>query len=235
MVFQDYTSFDNRTVEDNVAFGLECRGEPSRERREHARALLLPALAELPLAALQEKFRGKLARVTARGGAQGDDAAISFQQVAREIVLDRVAELIAGGAALYRPHDVRRLHRLRITAKRLRYALELSAKCWGEGLTEAAKEVARLQKSLGELHDCDVWAEDLGARLERLQGAGHEPPAGQDAPEALEWRAAHWLLEHFTRERTTHYLDALARWEAWLSSGFFAQLRAELEQTPDAE
>ena len=37
MVFQDYTSFDNRTVEDNVAFGLECRGVPSRERRERAR------------------------------------------------------------------------------------------------------------------------------------------------------------------------------------------------------
>ena len=37
MVFQDYTSFDNRTVEDNVAFGLECRGMPARERRERAR------------------------------------------------------------------------------------------------------------------------------------------------------------------------------------------------------
>jgi NitT/TauT family transport system ATP-binding protein len=37
MVFQDYTSFDNRTVEDNVAFGLECRGVVARERREHAR------------------------------------------------------------------------------------------------------------------------------------------------------------------------------------------------------
>jgi NitT/TauT family transport system ATP-binding protein len=36
MVFQDYTSFDNRTVEDNVAFGLECRGVPVRERRERA-------------------------------------------------------------------------------------------------------------------------------------------------------------------------------------------------------
>jgi NitT/TauT family transport system ATP-binding protein len=33
MVFQDYTSFDNRTVEDNVAFGLECRGMRARERR----------------------------------------------------------------------------------------------------------------------------------------------------------------------------------------------------------
>lgn len=37
MVFQDYTSFDNRTVEENVAFGLECRGVPSDERRARAR------------------------------------------------------------------------------------------------------------------------------------------------------------------------------------------------------
>ena len=37
MVFQDYTSFDNRTVEDNVAFGLECRGMPSKERLDRAR------------------------------------------------------------------------------------------------------------------------------------------------------------------------------------------------------
>jgi len=38
MVFQDYTSFDNRTVEDNVAFGLECRGVGAKERREQAQA-----------------------------------------------------------------------------------------------------------------------------------------------------------------------------------------------------
>ncbi len=37
MVFQDYTSFDNRTVLDNVAFGLECAGFPSNERIERAR------------------------------------------------------------------------------------------------------------------------------------------------------------------------------------------------------
>jgi NitT/TauT family transport system ATP-binding protein len=37
MVFQDYTSFDNRTVQDNVAFGLECRGVSAKERLERAR------------------------------------------------------------------------------------------------------------------------------------------------------------------------------------------------------
>ena len=34
MVFQDYTSFDHRTVLDNVTFGLECQGVPRRERYE---------------------------------------------------------------------------------------------------------------------------------------------------------------------------------------------------------
>ena len=36
MVFQDYACFDNRTVIDNVAFGLECRGIPKKERQEQA-------------------------------------------------------------------------------------------------------------------------------------------------------------------------------------------------------
>ncbi len=37
MVFQSYTSFDNRKVIDNVAFGLECRGVSKKERYELAR------------------------------------------------------------------------------------------------------------------------------------------------------------------------------------------------------
>ncbi|MBK7536518.1 MAG: ABC transporter ATP-binding protein [Myxococcales bacterium] len=37
MVFQDYTSFDHRTVLDNVAFGLECQGMGKAERNDLAR------------------------------------------------------------------------------------------------------------------------------------------------------------------------------------------------------
>ncbi|MGQ0764677.1 MAG: ABC transporter ATP-binding protein [Gemmatimonadota bacterium] len=36
-VFQDYTSFDNRTVLDNIAFGLECEGVAAVERESQAR------------------------------------------------------------------------------------------------------------------------------------------------------------------------------------------------------
>ncbi len=37
MVFQDYTSFDHRTVLENVTFGLECRGVPRQQRYELGR------------------------------------------------------------------------------------------------------------------------------------------------------------------------------------------------------
>lgn len=37
MVFQDYTSFDHRTVLDNVTFGLECQGVSRRKRYELGR------------------------------------------------------------------------------------------------------------------------------------------------------------------------------------------------------
>lgn len=37
MVFQDYTSFDHRSVLDNICFGLECQGLGRRERHELGR------------------------------------------------------------------------------------------------------------------------------------------------------------------------------------------------------
>jgi NitT/TauT family transport system ATP-binding protein len=38
MVFQDYTSFDHRTVLDNVAFGLECQAVPRSDREALGRS-----------------------------------------------------------------------------------------------------------------------------------------------------------------------------------------------------
>ena len=58
MVFQDYTSFDHRTVLDNVAFGLECQGVPRRERYEHARRWI--ARVGLDVAQDQDKYPHEL-------------------------------------------------------------------------------------------------------------------------------------------------------------------------------
>ncbi len=58
MVFQDYTSFDHRTVIDNVSFGLECQGVPRRERYEHAQRWI--ARVGLDVAKDPEKYPHEL-------------------------------------------------------------------------------------------------------------------------------------------------------------------------------
>jgi NitT/TauT family transport system ATP-binding protein len=58
MVFQDYTSFDHRTVLDNVAFGPECQGIPRRERYEHARRWI--SRVGLDVAQDQDKYPHEL-------------------------------------------------------------------------------------------------------------------------------------------------------------------------------
>lgn len=58
MVFQDYTSFDHRTVLENVTFGLECAGVPRRERFELGREWI--AKVGLNVAKDQNKFPHEL-------------------------------------------------------------------------------------------------------------------------------------------------------------------------------
>jgi NitT/TauT family transport system ATP-binding protein len=58
MVFQDYTSFDHRTVLENVTFGLECQGMPRRERFDLGREWI--AKVGLNVAKDQNKFPHEL-------------------------------------------------------------------------------------------------------------------------------------------------------------------------------
>ncbi len=53
MVFQDYTAFDNRTVLDNVAFGLECDGVAQSERYERAR----DTIEKVGLSATRDQYK----------------------------------------------------------------------------------------------------------------------------------------------------------------------------------
>ena len=104
---------------------------------------------------------------------------------------------------------------MRISAKTLRYALELFGHCWGPSLSSVAKRVAELQSSLGKLHDCDVWIKGFG------NAATHQVPAVDS-----EYRTtAVWLLGHFLKLRSKHVGKALAQWSDWEADEVSAQLR----------
>ncbi|HKQ53782.1 MAG TPA: CHAD domain-containing protein, partial [Pyrinomonadaceae bacterium] len=169
------------------------------------------ALTEEALTELREDFEDALTN-----GVKSDDA-VSFRRAGREIIRAGVGEFRELSGSLYSPLESERLHRLRIAAKRLRYAAELFSVCWEEGaLAPFAKEIARMQGSLGQLHDSDVWMEELSGHLGRAEQ--------EDAALPEMRRAAFWLLDYFVRERTRHFQHALDRWREWEETGFLSRL-----------
>lgn len=86
--------------------------------------------------------------------------------------------------------DVSGHHRMRIAAKKLRYALEIGGHVCGERLADAIKAAKHLQSLLGEIHDCDVWVLDIDKHMEQerlatLKYFGHSLPFNRLKPGLL--------------------------------------------------
>jgi CHAD domain-containing protein len=228
---------------EDVAAGIGHLIDERNAVRQAARVKLAFIIAERPLADLKNNFLSRLVKVgddaveRARDGKRGRRTAkaVSFGQAGREVIAARVVELKKLSNSLHHPFDSEPLHDMRIAAKRLRYAMELFAPCWGGKLTSYAHEVSELQTSLGELRDCDTWLDDLGARLDRNRSRFADAWTGAAGKGEHIRRASVWLLSHFTKERSKHFRNALDRWEEWETNGFFAQMKCVLNQTQEQQ
>jgi CHAD domain-containing protein len=135
------------------------------------------------------------------------------------VILDRLKELEKLSESLYRPFEIESLHDMRIAAKRLRYALELFQQCWGRSLQTFAKNAARIQTALGDVHDCDVWIENLGKNSNRARKDKHDDQIA----------AFIWLLSHFVKVRTKHLRKAYDLWREWEVNDLGGQVRQALQ------
>jgi CHAD domain-containing protein len=214
-------------AKEQAAAGIEILIAERREKRKQARVALQQAISPSLLDNFRKDYLSKLRAITVvdpKRSAQPPNAEVLlFFQLGVGIIDIRLKEFIAASNAIYFPFEIKELHELRILAKRLRYALELFAVCWGDEMADIAKEVALMQTALGELHDCDIWIESLGRRLK--QTARRNIIVGQSA--RLK-EGAVWLLRHFSRERMEHYRDALALWRRWEADGLSQSLRLML-------
>ncbi len=207
-----------------VAKGIGAIVAEHQRRRVQARSVLKHTIRSSAIAEFRDDFRTRLRTATNIPDSAGEKDAnqvLTFSQAGTRIIGDRLKQLSDAGDAVYHPLQTKRLHKLRILAKRLRYAVELFAPCWGDEFKKSAAEIAYFQTSLGELHDCDIWITNLGARLKKETGAGLDHRQTNEA--------AVWLLRHFAGERTKHYCHALARWQKWQTEGFLDRLKAMID------
>lgn len=88
------------------------------------------------------------------------------------VTLGRAAEKLEERAAIARSSEAESMHRVRIAAKQLRYAAELTDSIAGARVERVVKLAARMQKYLGRLHDLDealvrmgrAWGLDVAER-----------------------------------------------------------------------
>jgi hypothetical protein len=87
---------------------------------------------------------------------------------ARRVLAVRIAELYSYEPVVPYPELSEALHDMRISAKRLRYTLELFRPQFGKAGERQIERVKSIQEVLGTLHDHDVRIELIGDELSRL-------------------------------------------------------------------
>lgn len=196
--------------------------EPRKEVRDQARKKLKSFLEDDQLKRLKSEFVARIDRAASLDDDKTKDAGLSatFLKISGTIIRERLKEVEKLSDCLFRPFDVETLHEMRISAKRLRYALELFQQCWGHSMATYAKRVTRIQSALGEVHDCDVWIESFSKQI------------GQAKKEKKDDQVAAylWLLNHFIKLRTKHWRQALARWREWEANDAGDKLRTMLKE-----
>ena len=208
-----------------VTDGIEMFAQERYKRRDEARATLKRVISRSAIKEFRKEFLTEVSAITfAVRSNSSNDRALSFGRLGSDVINARLKELTAASRVIYFPFEIKEIHELRILAKRLRYAIELFAFCWGKEAEEMAMEISLLQDSLGALHDCDIWIERLGARLVQTARPDQSVDQGRLRESAV------WLLGHFARERGEHYRDALARWHQWEADGFLKNVKSTIDR-----
>lgn len=160
---------------------------------------------------------------------------VAVEQTGRHI-LDNLEEMVAYRESLDDAGDKQNHHAMRVAAKQLRYTLEISKPVYGSLLDEPIATVRNLQSLLGEVHDCDVWIENLDAFAARQRRRitkyfGHDGPFSRLEPG----------IDHLRHERQHRREEVFGQlvdyWRELDRAGLWGRLTGIVEQDgrePDA-
>jgi hypothetical protein len=157
---------------------------------------------------------------------KGLDPDAAFADDARRIVKVRVDELYALAPKALDVERPRKLHDLRIAAKRLRYVLEIARPALGTGATDGVRTAKALQTLLGEIHDCDEMLPRVHEHAARLRREDREylrshagrnardlrPELAPTAPNVERYRGLETLSAHLAARRQVLFARFEREW-----------------------
>lgn len=125
---------------------------------------------------------------------------------------------------IFDPTRVKELHQMRISAKRLRYSLEVFSDLYKKK-SDFALDIARQsQEFLGQIHDADVWISFLPEFMEREQNKIHSF-YGYASPFSRLKPGIDYLIKNRQEERRKLYKKFLQEWQKWKMKETWLNLR----------
>jgi CHAD domain-containing protein len=137
----------------------------------------------------------------------------------------RLDEFLAYEPYIYFPERAAELHAMRIAAKRLRYEMEIFAPLYPEELKFHLQAIRKTQETLGNIHDCDMWAITLPQFMEKerqriLKFYNSQRPYSRLVP------GIQYFSENRLAVRKQEYESFLQDWQKWKTRGLWEEFRS---------
>ena len=127
------------------------------EEREKRRGVMLDRLKDVDVSKLARRLEAVRQSLLAPTGSHAWRASLAGRIARRARRLDRAIE---AAGQIYEPEG---LHVVRISAKKLRYALEIADESSAAPCPDALRTIKRVQDALGRLHDLQILQQHVAA------------------------------------------------------------------------
>ena len=126
------------------------------------------------------------------------------------------------------PEAVAEHHATRIAAKKLRYTMEIYGSVYRNNLEKPIARIKKMQEILGDIHDCDVWIDQITSLLLR-ERALLRSGTGTKRPDTTTLSSLRALLHDRETERWRRYRQFVRYWQALERVHLWDEFRASLD------
>ena len=118
-------------------------------------------------------------------------------------------------------------HAMRIAAKKLRYTMEVYGPVYRRGLLKPHARVKKVQEILGDLHDCDVWIDQVTRLLLKERGR-LRADGRKKSPDTATLASLRLFLRDREQERTLLHRRFVRYWQSLENQKTWDELRHTL-------
>jgi len=218
--------FSSRTKKNSAmvpATGMAIRFLAARlkKKRTALQAKVISALAELESSGVIEEMSDTFSKnLSASHRVLKKSLVYGISPVAAIRIEKRLHTMLSYEQWIPNPDAVAEHHATRIAAKKLRYTMEVYGEVYRRELKKILARVKKVQEILGDLHDCDVWIDQVTLLLLQERSLLRSP-GNTKRPDAATISGLVLFLQERKKERTVlhrrfvRYWETLGRLRTW--------------------